>query len=189
MTQETTPASDPRLDEWENLANAATPGPWTVTTQSGDPEGFFRGVVKPPVTNSMGYVSNYYVSQYNEPSDAAFTAASREAIPALIAMVRHLTPYVEAFRREERRADDLDLKVDNAEARATAAQARVKELEKRLAMYAIHAEYDSPGDVPEFCGWWCEECKEHVETDGTGHRENCSIHGMPPARALGRAET
>jgi hypothetical protein len=67
------------------------------------------------------------------------------------------------------------------------AREEAEALVKRLAAYAIHAEYDSPSDVPEFCGWWCEECKEHIEEDGTGHREGCLVHGQPPA-AL-RAET
>jgi hypothetical protein len=84
MTQETTPASDPRLDEWEKLANA-------------------EDVTKVRPTFDLGVVA-------------------REAIPALIAMVRE----------KDTRADAWKDQALEWEARATAAEARVRELEAAL---------------------------------------------------------
>ncbi|MBD3845957.1 zinc-ribbon domain-containing protein [Bosea sp. SSUT16] len=50
----------------------------------------------------------------------------------------------------------------------------------RLGSYAITEEYDFPGDAEEFCGYWCHECREHVEADGTGHGKDCPCHGVAP---------
>ena len=58
-----------------------------------------------------------------------------------------------------------------------------EELRRKLAGYAITEEYDFPGDAPEFCGFWCNECKEHVEADGSGHRDSCLCHGVRPQTA------
>jgi hypothetical protein len=57
---------------------------------------------------------------------------------------------------------------------------RETELAKRLGYYAITEEYDSPSDVPEFCGWWCNECKTHIEASGSGHAAGCLCYGIAP---------
>lgn len=50
----------------------------------------------------------------------------------------------------------------------------------RLAYYAITEEFDFPGDTEEFCGYWCHECRGHVEADGSGHLDECPCHGVAP---------
>ncbi len=56
----------------------------------------------------------------------------------------------------------------------------IEALKARLGSYAITEEYDFPGDAAEFCGYWCHECREHVEADGTGHGKDCPCHGVAP---------
>ena len=53
-------------------------------------------------------------------------------------------------------------------------------LERLLAAavkYGPHMEYDSPGDVPEPCGMWCDICNQHVDDDApaNGHKLDCPI--------------
>ena len=73
------PIDPKQLEQWKNLASAATPGPWrsresmgaaTLTKDSGAllaaGQGFF------------------------EPEDAAFIAAARSAVPALISEIERL---------------------------------------------------------------------------------------------------
>ena len=60
-------------------------------------------------------------------------------------------------------------------------------LRAALARYAIQADFDYPAETPEFCGWWCQECRSLVEEDGTGHEAGCLIHGVNPHRYKGRA--
>jgi hypothetical protein len=118
------PASDPRLDELEKLVNALDGLTENLTREE------TRARAEPlavAYANGVGFAN---VAIRN------VIASLREATPALIGMVRHLTPYVEAFRREESRADDLALKVDEAEVRATAAEARVAEAYEQAARIA-----------------------------------------------------
>lgn len=149
MTQETTPAD--RLDEWEKLASAATPGPW--------------GFKICAVTGTCGFIADgdhdetevfieafpdiQFAGEGDEAqakANAAFIAAAREAIPALIEMVREkdrrLTDTIcllsEACRgRGEAEGKLMASEVAGAvagwQSRATAAEARVKELETTVA--------------------------------------------------------
>jgi hypothetical protein len=128
MTQETTPASDP-LDEWEKLANAATPGPWrtdlNVTSWSVlAPE--WKRVCSGDIPDSLwrGPLEERAASVYI--ADMRFIAAAREAIPALIAMVRERND--RALEWEGRSIVDSNA-LQHAKARATAAEERVRELE------------------------------------------------------------
>lgn len=74
----------------------------------------------------------------------------------------------------------------DAKAALTAAEAEVGRLRVRLGHWAITEEFDYPGDAEEFCGYWCHECKDHVEADGSGHGKECPCHGIAPdtARAV-----
>jgi hypothetical protein len=122
--RETTHPSDFRLDELEKLVNALDGLTENLTREE------TRARAEPlavAYANGVGFAN---VAIRN------VIASLREATPALIGMVRHLTPYVEAFRREESRADDLALKVDEAEVRATAAEARVAEAYEQAARIA-----------------------------------------------------
>ena len=89
-----------QLDEIEKLANAATPGPWNMA------EDFFAhnpassDVV---VTGPPGHFDDVAVIRYQRNYDtrkgnAAFIAAAREDVPALLAEVRRLMALLE--RRE-----------------------------------------------------------------------------------------
>lgn len=67
---------------------------------------------------------------------------------------------------------------DTVAALADLADAQAQEIARlkgKLALYAIHEEYDCPGDTPEFCGWLCSICGEHVEENGSGHLNDCVI--------------
>ena len=74
--------TDDELNAIERLCNSATPGPWG-TIPPGGPNGAFWGIC-----NRMGMIVAMRLTT-SEP-DAAFIAASRDAIPVLIAEVRRL---------------------------------------------------------------------------------------------------
>ena len=75
------------LAEWERLAAAATPGPWRQ-----DPGG--RAGAR--FDDVLADGSN--IAEWIEPADAAFIAASRTALPALVAEVRRLREALEQVR-------------------------------------------------------------------------------------------
>ena len=72
--------TDDELDRLQALADAATGGPWTAATTVDEYGQRLHTMDVLPLT-SFGEI---------EPHDAAFIAASRDAIPALIAEVRRL---------------------------------------------------------------------------------------------------
>jgi hypothetical protein len=55
---------------------------------------------------------------------------------------------------------------------------RVGELRELLVKYAVHEEFDYPGDAPESCGLWCNICNQHVDDDNPaiGHAETCALN-------------
>jgi len=73
------------LDKLEQLSTVATPGPW-VADMAG---------IRAPNHDSVADAWS------DNPHDAAFIAASREAIPALIAEVRRLRAEIEERDRRE----------------------------------------------------------------------------------------
>jgi hypothetical protein len=109
----TTPASDPQLDEWEKLANAATSGPWQAMPYSDSTYSSPDRWIKADGANIADEVPE---------ADAAFIAAAREAIPELIAMVRE----------KDTRADAWKDQALEWEVRATAAEAEVERLKAKL---------------------------------------------------------
>ncbi len=46
-----------------------------------------------------------------------------------------------------------------------------------MVQYGTHEEFDSPGDTPESCGWWCDLCKQHIDDAdrSQGHAISCVI--------------
>lgn len=77
------------LARWAALAEAATPGPWRAEHRHSyldatDDEHNDLGleIVGPPEASGRG--------QFARGADASFIAASREAVPALVAIVREL---------------------------------------------------------------------------------------------------
>ena len=81
-----------QLAQWRALADAATPGPWEATsTWSDDGDSYYVAVVDGRA------LLDTYVSMTD--ADAAFIAAAREAVPALLAEVERLT--AEVRRHEE----------------------------------------------------------------------------------------
>lgn len=102
------PISEERLTALEAVAQAATPGPWAVYHETHEsflpasrlPVDEYRigtkqdhpqlGMPAPVVSRSQ---SSYYAQETiveMSPEDAAFIAASREALPVLLAEVRRL---------------------------------------------------------------------------------------------------
>ena len=77
--------SDEQLEEWERLEREATEGPWEAWgSDSLPPMWWVRTVDGGDSINATGYDGEM------EKADALFTAASRSAVPALIAGVRRL---------------------------------------------------------------------------------------------------
>jgi hypothetical protein len=115
MTQETTPASDPRLDEWEKLAK--------------DLANVKDTTLYPLITQHLVF-------------------AAREAIPTLIGMVRERDARILAIAQKFDKHHPAPALMSRIimegienEARATAAEARVKELESQLSNAGWEIEY------------------------------------------------
>ena len=86
------PITREQLDAWEELAKAATPGPWGVSTGYGE-DSAEAVCMAPGVRNYLLDVvvrSGRDGGTDNTVEDAAFIAAAREAVPALIARVKEL---------------------------------------------------------------------------------------------------
>lgn len=74
---------------------------------------------------------------------------------------------------------------DPLAAELRAALDEIERLREALAVYGTHADFDWPGDVPEFCGYECNVCDRGVDKDGNGHQSDCLLAGYPlPPRAL-----
>lgn len=58
---------------------------------------------------------------------------------------------------------------------------QILQLKEALGRHAIREEFDYPGDAPEFCGWWCGECKNMVEADASGHASDCLLNDVAPS--------
>ncbi len=88
------------LDEAERLANAATEGPWRVAGSDGiyGPCPIVAAVTVPPDTTPLVYVTT---------EDAAFIAAARTLVPALIAEVRRLARELADTKRRWQRTAEL----------------------------------------------------------------------------------
>lgn len=112
-----------QLAEWKALADAATPGPW------------WSGECVPADGHALAWLGNMFVDcnggqkNYAEPScDAEFIAASREAIPALIADLEEATSargnsvLVPAQKLEEMQVELRVMRKQLAEAQAFNAQ-------------------------------------------------------------------
>lgn len=85
-----------QLAEWKALADAATPGPWTIEKPGMHPTlGFADGIIIAAVARGMGIYAKPPTGSYPA-NDRAFIADTREAIPALVAEVERLR---EALRR------------------------------------------------------------------------------------------
>lgn len=79
----TTPLTTQQLDEIEERANAAAPGPWCLCDDYSD-------VLTP---------DGYQLASYAATADGEFIAAARTDVPALLAEVRRLRAELEAAQR------------------------------------------------------------------------------------------
>lgn len=97
--------TDEELDRLDALAQAATPGPWEVKAKSGiRPVGRTQNVAATYLQVAEGGGTLYPFAE-----NAAFIAASRTAIPALIAEIRRLRAQIDGFQglvNEARRWSD-----------------------------------------------------------------------------------
>lgn len=94
--------SKEQLDKWQNLADAATPGPWEVggphpgtsVIVETDPGGgsIYNGTAYPPEYAAIAIIDQRKEGEPNAEAraEAAFIATSRAAVPDLIAEVRRL---------------------------------------------------------------------------------------------------
>ena len=88
--------SNENLQQWRALADAATPGPWSAETGHGE--------TGPNYIDSPSGVVAYVYDSYrgtlpNAEADAAFIAAAREAVPALLAEVDRLRRELASYER------------------------------------------------------------------------------------------
>lgn len=89
------PLGDEQLAAIEARANAATPGPWTIGEKfrealiDGRPAGDACPIVCAAPANEQGYA-------WWKSGNAAFIAAAREDVPALVAEVRRLRRLLDA---------------------------------------------------------------------------------------------
>lgn len=67
-------------------------------------------------------------------------------------------------------------------------QAELPKLRALVGSYAINDEFDFPADVPEFCGFWCNQCKNDISLGGEGHSTRCACFGVAPDTAQARKE-
>jgi hypothetical protein len=115
--------TDQQLAELKALADAATPGPW------------WSGECVPADGHALAWLGNMFVDcnggqkNYAEPScDAEFIAASREAIPALIAGLEEANAHLASSQASVRTLDDfvkmLENERDYAREQLAKAQAR-----------------------------------------------------------------
>src|SRR4051812_20160889 len=79
-----------KLREWRELAEAATPGPWC--------DGYKGDAA---LIDASGYkIGRTYEPELGPAPDAAFIAAAREAVPALLDANAELTREVERLRAD-----------------------------------------------------------------------------------------
>lgn len=79
-----------QLEQWRALADAATPGPWELKNY-----GKSVYLAGPAIEDIIGRI------QFHAGADAAFIAAARAAVPALLAEVERLTAEVRRYEEAE----------------------------------------------------------------------------------------
>lgn len=107
--------------EWKALADAATEGPWTAAEQS---HGEWFSIQSPHLALCTAF----------EPADAAFIAAARTAVPALLEEVERLR---EALRQAEGERDDLDTGVGTLLGENVELEAEVRRLREGIEGLAV----------------------------------------------------
>lgn len=75
-----------------------------------------------------------------------------------------------------------------AEEQVAALEAENEKLRRELAEFAVHEEFDFPGDSPVSCGLHCQICGETVEADGSGHADTCLLSARALLQGQGGAD-
>lgn len=89
------------IDQAERLANAATPGPWTVAPNGG-------GIYGPcPIVVAVTVGDDPEPVVFATNDDLDFIAAARTLVPALIAEVRRLTKERDAYDVKAQRLGEM----------------------------------------------------------------------------------
>ena len=94
--------TDEELSAIEALANAATQGPWEVIPDPDKP--YLDRVVR-----HYGHLTDLLAQCFHANGNAAFIAACRDAVPALIAEVRRLRELIMLVARSQREPWDMVL--------------------------------------------------------------------------------
>jgi hypothetical protein len=90
------PLTDQQLDDYDRLAQAATPGPWCT-----DAWEIYQGAeYQPGLSMWIGETCRGTSSPVQDRTDAEFVAHARTAMPALVAEVRRLRTVVAAAREQ-----------------------------------------------------------------------------------------
>lgn len=119
------------LAEWERLANEATPGPWR-TEGPGNGWGDHITIEAAGDADGVGVIHAWETEEWRR--DATFIAAAREAVPALIALVRsERSARAEAERERDEARAEADLYRRDSAGRMTAAEHRAREMAQAAA--------------------------------------------------------
>lgn len=122
--------------EWRRLADEATDGPWEAYSLPAVPPGQWQMVGVGQVDNEMGHRIE---AMFDD--DAAFIAAARSAVPALLDEVERLTDRVDELRSqigiEVRARQEWESNAAEAEGRIEAAEAELSN---------VQADYDRRGE-------------------------------------------
>jgi len=92
------PVTEEQLAKWEQLAEAATRGPWHVEPLTGRDSHLSNVLTKPGGAELL---------EYCPPPDAEFCAAAREAVPALIEEVKRQRAAAELRRIESSQNNEV----------------------------------------------------------------------------------
>lgn len=105
MVEQSLEIGDETLANLRRLAEAATPGPWKWYDAPGvkwdDPKSCSFDSRQPNRTAPYYCTGPHTDTSEQAATDAAFIAAAREAVPALVAEIERLRDLIEAERRRE----------------------------------------------------------------------------------------
>lgn len=138
MAEDTKSITQAQLDEWRALAEKATPGPWTTERPAGEVHGFARGVLiaaTAPSKRNRVYADPPGGSY--PAADQDLIAASRTAVPALVAEVERLRTLLRralpSVEQDAQMMDAMDRHAPLPEADMPAVTAAANDLDALLA--------------------------------------------------------
>lgn len=146
--------TDDKLREWEELADKATPGPWQACNGYSFPGAVIEGISEQHKVDVVVDDGSYdeWGTGVQKKEDASFIAASREAVPALIAEVRELRAKLKILTNP---SDGRCMEIGALRSALAAERERVKELRSILGPLAAALYWVSDEELikPTFDNW------------------------------------